>query len=74
MCKLKGCNWLRHMLGMCEHHRDADALKNDIMLGKNEDLNTLKKVNHRISVLIEEDAIDMRVYELRKISKGNGNE
>lgn len=74
MCKRQDCNWFKHLIGICEHNKEADTLKRDIMMGKDEDLETLKKVNRRVSFLIEQDAIDMTVGQLEKITKGNGHD
>lgn len=73
MCRTKDCNWLRHALGLCEHKRHAEQLKESIMHGKDEDIEALKKVNKRIGIMVETGNIDMRIGEITKISKGNGH-
>lgn len=73
MCKTKGCNWFRHLFGLCEHKRHAEQLKESIMQSKDEDIDALKKVNKRIGVMIETGSIDMRIGEISRISGGNGD-
>jgi len=69
MCHEKNCNWLRHLLGQCDHYKKINHLQKKIITTRAMTNKELKRFNKELNVLIKDENIHLTLTNIKKVSE-----
>jgi hypothetical protein len=69
MCYQPKCNWLRHLLGLCDHYRQVSNLHKQIVDTRSMTNKELKKFNQELNLIIKDENIRLTLTNIKKVSQ-----
>jgi hypothetical protein len=69
MCNQPKCNWLKHWLGLCDHHKQVGELQQNIVKTRTLTNKELKQFNRTLNLVIKDENIRVTLTNIKKVSE-----